>query len=192
MALATGLATTRRQLAACAGAMGRRCPAQTTKRAALHVPELIEQKQRMITRAAKMAVPHAHLLFAVGGAAIETSFSGAYNLAQFFGWQWGKRERPAGASRFTLSWVAIFAVAFLVVLTGYDPVKLTEYSVIFSVVALPLTYLPILLVANDRAYMGTRANGRLANVFGVIYLVILLAVAASAIPLLVITDGGQG
>ena len=30
-------------------------------------------------------------------------------------------------------------------MTGYDPVKLTEYSVIFSVVALPLTYLPILL-----------------------------------------------
>ncbi|MDX6400268.1 MAG: manganese transport protein, partial [Gaiellaceae bacterium] len=28
------------------------------------------------------------ILFAVGGAAIETSFSGAYNLAQFFGWQW--------------------------------------------------------------------------------------------------------
>ena len=132
------------------------------------------------------------ILFAVGGAAIETSFSGAYNLAQFFGWQWGKRERPAGASRFTLSWVAIFAVAFLVVLTGYDPVKLTEYSVIFSVVALPLTYLPILLVANDRAYMGTRVNGRLANVFGVIYLVILLAVAAGAIPLLLITHGGQG
>ena len=39
-------------------------------------------------------------------------------------------------------------------MTGYDPVKLTEYSVIFSVVALPLTYLPILLVANDRTYMG--------------------------------------
>ena len=36
------------------------------------------------------------ILFAVGGAAIETSFSGAYNLAQFFGWQWGKKERPGG------------------------------------------------------------------------------------------------
>ena len=46
----------------------------------------------------------------------------------------------------------------LVVMTGYDPVKLTEYSVIFSVVALPLTYLPILLVANDRTYMGSHAQ----------------------------------
>jgi len=32
----------------------------------------------------------------------------------------GKRERPAAASRFTLAWVIIFALAFLVVMTGYD------------------------------------------------------------------------
>ena len=75
---------------------------------------------------------------------------------------------------------------------GYDPVKLTEYSVIFSVVALPLTYLPILLVANDRRYMGSHANGRLANVLGVVYFAIILLVAIAAIPLLVLTNGGQG
>jgi len=132
------------------------------------------------------------ILFAVGGAAIETSFAGAYNVAQFFGWRWGKKERPAAASRFTLSWLIIFALGTLVVLTGYDPVKLTEYSVIFSVVALPLTYLPILLVANDRTYMGDNANGRLANVLGGIYFVIIVAIAIAAIPLMLITNGGQG
>jgi manganese transport protein len=132
------------------------------------------------------------ILFAVGGAAIETCFSGAYNLAQFFGWPWGKRERPAGAPRFTLAWVVIFGLALLVIMSGYDPVKLTEYSVIFSVVALPLTYLPILLVANDRAYMGRHTNGRLANVLGILYFVIILAIAAAAIPLMVLTNGGQG
>jgi Mn2+/Fe2+ NRAMP family transporter len=58
------------------------------------------------------------ILFAVGGAAIETCFSGAYNLAQFFGWKWGKRERPAGAPRFTLAWLLIFLLAFLVVMSG--------------------------------------------------------------------------
>jgi Mn2+/Fe2+ NRAMP family transporter len=132
------------------------------------------------------------ILFAVGGAAIETSFSGAYNLAQFFGWRWGKRERPARASRFTLSWLAMFAVAFAVVMTGYDPIKLTEYSVIFSVVALPLTYLPILLVANDRAYMGRNVNGRLANALGVLYLGVILVIAVAAIPLMLLTNGGSG
>jgi Mn2+/Fe2+ NRAMP family transporter len=132
------------------------------------------------------------ILFAVGGAAIETSFSGAYNLAQFFGWKWGKKERPAAASRFTLSWLVIFALAFLVVMTGYDPVKLTEYSVIFSVVALPLTYLPILLVANDRTYMGASVNGKLANFFGVLYFIVIVAIAVAAIPLMLLTHGGQG
>ena len=132
------------------------------------------------------------ILFAVGGAAIETAFSGAYNLAQFFGWRWGKRERPVDAPRFTVAWIAILLVAMVVIITGIDPVKLTEYSVIFSVVALPLTYLPILLVANDRTYMGSKVTGKLANTLGVIYLFVILVVAVSAIPLMLLTHGGQG
>jgi Mn2+/Fe2+ NRAMP family transporter len=132
------------------------------------------------------------ILFAVGGAAVETSFAGGYNVAQFFGWRWGKKERPAAAPRFTLAWLVIFALALLIVMTGYDPVKLTEYSVIFSVVALPLTYLPILLVANDRTYMGPHANGRLANALGVAYFVMILLIAIAAIPLMLLTNGGQG
>jgi Mn2+/Fe2+ NRAMP family transporter len=76
-------------------------------------------------------------------------------------------------------------------MTGVDPVVLTEYAVIFSVVALPLTYLPILLVANDRAYMGRHGNGRLANVLGAIYLVVIMLIALSAIPLMILTNTGQ-
>jgi Mn2+/Fe2+ NRAMP family transporter len=77
-------------------------------------------------------------------------------------------------------------------MTGYDPVKLTEYSVIFSVVALPLTYLPILLVANDRTYMGASANGKLANFLGVLYFIVIVVIAVAAIPLMLLTHGGQG
>ena len=80
----------------------------------------------------------------------------------------------------------------LIVLTGVDAVVLTEYAVIFSVVALPLTYLPILLVANDEAYMGRHRNGRLANVLGFVYLIVILIVALSAIPLMIVTNLGQG
>jgi len=132
------------------------------------------------------------ILFAVGGAAIDTCLAGAYNLAQYFGWEWGKHRRPAAAPRFTLSWIVLLVLAFAVVVTGIDPVMLTEYSVIFSVVALPLTYLPILLVANDRAYMGTHVNGRVANVFGLLYLGVIMVVAVSAIPLMILTNGGTG
>ena len=132
------------------------------------------------------------ILFAVGGAAIDTCFSGAYNLAQYFGWEWGKHRRPRDAPRFTIAWAVLLVLALLAIMTGIDPVMLTEYSVIFSVVALPLTYIPILLVANDTAYMGRYVNGRLANAFGLLYLVIILVVAVSAIPLMIVTHQGKG
>ena len=132
------------------------------------------------------------ILFAVGGAAIDTCFSGAYNLAQFFGWEWGKHRRPTDAPRFAIAWAVLLVLALLVIMTGIDPVMLTEYSVIFSVVALPLTYVPILLVANDRAYMGRYVNGKVANAFGLLYLVIIGVVALTAIPLMIITHQGQG
>jgi manganese transport protein len=132
------------------------------------------------------------ILFAVGGASIDTLFSGAYNLAQFFGWEWGRYRHASGAPRFTLTWMVLLGLALAIVMTGVDPVQLTEYAVIFSVVALPLTYLPILLVANDRAYMGKYVNGRVSTVLGVAYLVVILAVSLTAIPLMIITNVGQG
>jgi Mn2+/Fe2+ NRAMP family transporter len=76
-------------------------------------------------------------------------------------------------------------------MTGVDPVQLTEFAVIFSAVALPLTYIPILLVANDRAYMREYVNGRLANTFGLIYLVLIMIISLTAVPLLILTNVGQ-
>jgi len=131
------------------------------------------------------------ILFAVGGASIDTVFSGAYNLAQFLGWEWGRYRHPAGAPRFTLTWLVLLGLALAIVITGVDPVMLTEYAVIFSAVALPLTYMPILLVANDREYMGAHTNGRLANVLGFAYLVVIMIIAVTAIPLMLITNVGQ-
>jgi Mn2+/Fe2+ NRAMP family transporter len=131
------------------------------------------------------------IFFAVGGASIDTVFSGAYNLAQFCGWEWGRYRTNANAPRFAVTWAVLLVLGAMIVMTGVDPVVLTEYAVIFSVVALPLTYIPILLVANDEAYMGRYANGRLANVLGVVYLFIIMAVALSAIPLMILTNAGQ-
>jgi Mn2+/Fe2+ NRAMP family transporter len=132
------------------------------------------------------------MLFAVGGAAVECAFSGAYTLAQFAGWEWGKYRRPRGAPRFTIAWLVFFALAFVIVETGVDPVLLTEYAVIFSVVALPLTYLPVLLIARDRTFMGEHANGPIANVLGWLFFLIIGVVALAAIPLMIITQGGSG
>ena len=131
------------------------------------------------------------ILFAVGGASIDTVFSGAYNLAQFCGWEWGRYQHARGAPRFALTWIVLLLLGMLIAMTGVDAVALTEYAVIFSVVALPLTYVPILLVANDDSYMGRYANGKLANALGLVYLVVIALVSLSAIPLLILTNAGQ-
>ena len=64
--------------------------------------------------------------------------------------------------------------------TTTTQLTLTEYAVLFSAVALPLTYIPIFLVANDRTYMREFTNGRVANVLGLFYLVVIMVVALSA------------
>jgi Mn2+/Fe2+ NRAMP family transporter len=76
-------------------------------------------------------------------------------------------------------------------MTGVDPVKVTEYSIVLSAAALPLTYFPILVVANDPDYMGEYANGRLANALGVVFLGVIAVAATAAIPLLIWTRMGQ-
>jgi manganese transport protein len=131
-------------------------------------------------------------LAAISGAAIDSSFSGAYSIAQFFGWEWGKYRHNSGAPRFTLAWMVMLVLGLLIVVTGVDPILVTELSVVFSVVALPLTYVPILLVANDRAYMGRYANGRVANLAGGFYLFVVFVIAVAAVPLLLLSNMGQG
>jgi len=132
------------------------------------------------------------MLFAIGGAAVDASFAAAYSIAQFAGWEWGKYRRPSGAPRFTLAWLLFFALGLAILMTGIDPLDLTEYSVVLSVVALPLTYLPVLLIARDRTFMGDYANGQIARVLGWLYFVILVVVALAAIPLLLATNAGGG
>jgi manganese transport protein len=141
----------------------------------------------------KLALAVAILGFvaATFGAALETGLSCGYSVAQYFGWQWGKFVRPRDAGRFHLLILLTLILAVGGVLTAIDPVKITEYSVVFSAVALPLTYFPILVIANDRDYMGDKANGRVTNALGSIFLVIIVMASAAAIPLMIWTKAGQ-
>jgi Mn2+/Fe2+ NRAMP family transporter len=125
------------------------------------------------------------------GAALETGLSCGYSIAQYFGFQWGKFVRPAEAPRFHLVVLLSVALGAGLVLTTVDPIKVTEYSIVLSAAALPLTYFPILLVANDRDYMGDKVNSRFTNALGSAYLLLLVGVAAVTIPLMVLTKAGS-
>lgn len=125
------------------------------------------------------------------GAALETTLSAGYTVAQFFGWTWGKFRRPAQAARFHVTMMICMIIGLGVLATGVDPVMVTEISVVFSAAALPLTYLPILIVSNDPDYMGEHVNGRALNVAGQVYFVLILVASLAAIPLLIVTGVGQ-
>jgi manganese transport protein len=131
------------------------------------------------------------ILFAVGGATIDTAFSAAYNLAQHQGWKWGKRFKLLDEPRFTLSLAGFLLAGFAIAQTGVDPVELTEYAVIFSIPVLPLTYLPILLVGNDQAVMGRHVNGPVARVLGWGYFALICILAVAAPVLFIWTNGGS-
>ena len=125
------------------------------------------------------------------GAALETGMSCGYTAAQYFGWTWGKRVAPLDEARYHAVILGAVIAAVGVLMTTVDPVKLTEYSVVFSAVALPLTYFPILVVANDRTYMRDNVNGRMANFFGILFFAVIGVASMAAIPLLILTKGGQ-
>jgi Mn2+/Fe2+ NRAMP family transporter len=124
------------------------------------------------------------------GAALETSLSAGYTVAQYFGWQWGKFVKPADAPRFHLVVLLSVALGAIFGMSGVDPIKVTEYSIVLSAAALPLTYFPILVIANDPDYMGEKVNGRFLNAIAFVFMVILTVVSLATIPLMIITKGG--
>jgi Mn2+/Fe2+ NRAMP family transporter len=125
------------------------------------------------------------------GAALETALSCGYTVSQYFGWQWGKLVPPRQAARFHLVVLASIVMAVIIGVTAIDPIKVTEYSIVLSAAALPLTYFPILVVANDRTYMGDDVNGRVRNAIAMFYMVLLTIVAIATIPLMIATKAGS-
>jgi manganese transport protein len=138
-----------------------------------------------------LAIALVGIFAATFGAALETSLSAGYVVAQYFGWTWGKYLRPRQAARFHLVVLLALAAAVLFAISGIDPIKVTEYSIVLSAAALPLTYFPILVIANDARYMGEKTNGRILNGIATAYLALLIVVALATIPLMIVTKAGS-
>jgi manganese transport protein len=125
------------------------------------------------------------------GAAVETTLSSGYNVCQMYQHKWG-RKYPARQTRFfTGTWLVALIAALLLAETGIDPLKLVDYSIVFAMVTLPLTYLPVLLLAEDKDVMGAHVNSRIISVLGWIFLGLISIAALAALPLMVLTHNGQ-
>jgi manganese transport protein len=129
--------------------------------------------------------------FAVSmGAGLETALSGAYSLCQYFGWDWGKKGKPGEAPLFHFVYLAMLVIAMLLAYTRVDPIQVTVLTLAVAAAALPFTFLPLLIVANDADYMGEQKNTLAINVVAGIVLALLCAVTLAVIPLLVLSGGG--
>jgi len=124
------------------------------------------------------------------GASLETTLSNGYVVSQYFGWSWGKLVAPRRAPLFHTVLLISVIVATALALTSIDPIKITEYSIVFSAVVLPLTYIPVLLIANDPNYVGDKTNSKFSNAIAIIMLVVVVIAALAALPLMIATKAG--
>jgi Mn2+/Fe2+ NRAMP family transporter len=125
----------------------------------------------------------ASLAIACFGAAMEITLALAYLIAQGSGWTWGKNRPPRTAARFSVAYTLILVLGAVVVLTGLDPLTLTNVSMALTAATLPLAVLPFVIVMNDRAYLGEHTNGWAGNVVVVFTVLLACLLAIVSIPL---------
>ncbi len=117
------------------------------------------------------------------GAALELSLDSAYVYAQCFGWAWGENKSAGDATRFSSTYSLFILLSPILLVMGFDPLKLTMFSMALTAVILPFIVLPFLVLMNDPEHVGEHRNGWIGN--SIVFLVIIMAavLAVVAIPL---------
>jgi Mn2+/Fe2+ NRAMP family transporter len=128
---------------------------------------------------------------AIGGATIDSAFSCGYALAQHQGWAWGESKGIRGAPKWFATMLAAAGIGFAIVQTRVNPVQLTEYAVIASAIAMPLSFYPIVRVSQDRQVMGEHASGIIARPMAWLSYTVVCIVAVAGPILMLITHTGE-
>jgi Mn2+/Fe2+ NRAMP family transporter len=131
------------------------------------------------------------IMATIAGAALETCLAGAYSISQYFDWKWGRHLSVEKTPRFTITWLAIFVLAFVILLFNIAPVDLVEYAVIFSLLALPFTYYVIFQTASDKKLMGKYKSGIVNQSLSWVYFILVSIIALAAVPLMILTNMGK-
>ena len=105
------------------------------------------------------------LSLAIGciGAALEISLNMGYVLSQVFGWSWSANRSRGENARFSCAFTFMLIAGTIVALLGFDPLRLTMISVALTVVVMPLTVLPFLVLMNDGKFVKTQTNTAVGN-----------------------------
>jgi Mn2+/Fe2+ NRAMP family transporter len=144
-------------------------------------------------QAALMFVPvfrhWAVTLFAVSlgigcfGAAVEIALNTGYVFSQALGWSWGANQPRRDVARFVAALTFVLAVAVLIALLGFDPLRVTMISLALTVVIMPLVVLPFLVLMNDPEYLQDHTSGPVGNASLAVITVLAALFAIVVIPL---------
>jgi manganese transport protein len=130
-------------------------------------------------------------LFCSMAAGLEVALSATYAVSEYFGWHWKKDEPPANSALFHLVYMVFLALALVIVVSGLDPVQVTETAMVFNAVALPFTLFPLLLVASDPQFVDpSLVNGPMIHLVGWLGFGLLTLVALAGLLLYILTGGG--
>ena len=97
------------------------------------------------------------------GAAVELSLNAGYVFSQAFGWSWGANRPRREVARFTAAFTCVLLVAIAIGLLGFDPLRLTLFSVALTVVIMPIVVLPFLVLMNDDKFVKQHKSTALGN-----------------------------
>jgi NRAMP (natural resistance-associated macrophage protein)-like metal ion transporter len=137
-----------------------------------------------------LAGESAYLLFALGvigtGLLSIPVLAGTlgYLLAESFGWKEGLNRKFHQAKGFYLSISLALLVAMALPLTDIQPVKALVWSAVLYGLTAPVLIAVLLSICNKKSIMGNHTNGALANIVGVITLLIMGASAVMSLWLL--------
>jgi Mn2+/Fe2+ NRAMP family transporter len=125
----------------------------------------------------------ASLAIACLGAALEIALQQAYLVAQGFGWNWGKDQRPDRAPGFSLVYTISVILAVIPMALGVDPLNLTMFAMALTAASLPLTILPFIFLMNDERFVKEHTNSRLGNAAILVIIALGFVLAIVTIPL---------
>lgn len=109
--------------------------------------------------------------------AIAAPLAAAYALAGLLGWD----VDDLRGRRFRVAWGAVLLTGTLVALTGVQPVALIFLAQVANGLLLPVIAVFLLWAANDRRFLGDRANGWLGNLAGGAVVLVALALGTAAL-----------
>jgi NRAMP (natural resistance-associated macrophage protein)-like metal ion transporter len=109
------------------------------------------------------------------------SSSAAYAVAEAFGWRHGLDQKPRRAKEFYLVIAGSTAIGMLINFAGINPIDALFWTAVLNGFLTPPLLMLLMRIANDRAIMGDRVNGRGLNIIGWATTVVMTAAVVALV-----------